>query len=115
MMDSPPPGAAYFNMALSASDYVNDVTFSSGLVILTSSERLIFTLKRQYPDGIKNKTRQNKPAGSSQTAEPAVMEKSTALIMVEIIEYVSQSVVVKTIIKKSTGNIVSCHLIVGKD
>jgi len=35
----------------------------------------------------------------------AEMEKSKAHIIVEIIEYVSNSVVMKTIIKKSTGNI----------
>jgi quercetin dioxygenase-like cupin family protein len=33
------------------------------------------------------------------------LEKSTAHIVVEIIEYVPNSVVIKTIIKKSTGNI----------
>jgi quercetin dioxygenase-like cupin family protein len=33
------------------------------------------------------------------------VEKSKAHIIVEIIEYVSNSVVIKTIIKKSTGNI----------
>ena len=33
------------------------------------------------------------------------LEKSTAHIIVEIIEYVSNAVVTKTIIKKSTGNI----------
>jgi quercetin dioxygenase-like cupin family protein len=33
------------------------------------------------------------------------IEKSKALIIVEIIEYVPNSVVIKTIIKKSTGNI----------
>jgi quercetin dioxygenase-like cupin family protein len=33
------------------------------------------------------------------------MEKSKSHIIVEIIEYVSNSVVIKTIIKKSTGNI----------
>ena len=35
----------------------------------------------------------------------AEIEKSTALIMVEIIEYIPNSVVSKTILKKSTGNI----------
>ena len=35
----------------------------------------------------------------------AELEKSTAHIIVEIIEYVSNAVVTKTIIKKSTGNI----------
>src|ERR1700735_3367248 len=33
------------------------------------------------------------------------LEKSSAHIIVEIMEYVSNSVVIKTIIKKSTGNI----------
>jgi quercetin dioxygenase-like cupin family protein len=33
------------------------------------------------------------------------LEKSKAMIIVEIIEYVDDSVVIKTIIKKSTGNI----------
>jgi hypothetical protein len=33
------------------------------------------------------------------------LEKSTAHIIVEIIEYVPNSVVIKTIIRKSTGNI----------
>jgi quercetin dioxygenase-like cupin family protein len=33
------------------------------------------------------------------------MEKSVSHIIVEIIEYVSNSVVIKTILKKSTGNI----------
>jgi len=38
------------------------------------------------------------------------VEKAKALIIVEIIEYVPNSVVIKTIIKKTTGNItaVSC-------
>lgn len=38
------------------------------------------------------------------------VEKAKALIVVEIIEYVPNSVVIKTIIKKTTGNIsaVSC-------
>jgi quercetin dioxygenase-like cupin family protein len=37
--------------------------------------------------------------------EPLELEKSKAIIVVEIIEYVPDSVVIKTIIKKSTGNI----------
>ncbi|SMO94804.1 hypothetical protein [Fodinibius sediminis] len=36
---------------------------------------------------------------------PVELEKSKALIIVEIIEYVPDSVVIKTIIKKTTGNI----------
>lgn len=38
-------------------------------------------------------------------SEDTELEKSTAHIIVEIIEYVSNSVVTKTIVKKSTGNI----------
>ncbi|NGP87554.1 cupin domain-containing protein [Fodinibius halophilus] len=37
--------------------------------------------------------------------EYSELEKSKAMIVVEIIEYVPDSVVIKTIIKKSTGNI----------
>jgi len=37
--------------------------------------------------------------------DTAELEKSSAHIIVEIIEYVPNSVVIKTIIKKSTGNI----------
>ncbi|MDZ7776149.1 MAG: hypothetical protein U5L09_11390 [Bacteroidales bacterium] len=33
------------------------------------------------------------------------LEKAKILIIVEIIEYVSNSVVIKTIIKKTTGNV----------
>jgi quercetin dioxygenase-like cupin family protein len=45
-----------------------------------------------------NKLKEAKPG----TAE---LEKSKAHIIVEIIEYMANSVVIKTIIKKSTGNI----------
>lgn len=37
--------------------------------------------------------------------ESSELEKSKAMIIVEIIEYVPDSVVIKTILKKSTGNI----------
>lgn len=37
--------------------------------------------------------------------DPSELEKSKANITVEIIEYVTNSVVIKTILKKSTGNI----------
>ena len=39
------------------------------------------------------------------TPDNAELEKAKSHIIVEIIEYVSNSVVIKTIIKKSTGNI----------
>ncbi|HZY35605.1 MAG TPA: cupin domain-containing protein [Mucilaginibacter sp.] len=41
----------------------------------------------------------------SHSPESTELEKSSAHIVVEIIEYVPNSVVIKTIIKKSTGNI----------
>lgn len=46
--------------------------------------------------------------------EPTEMEKSKALIVVEIIEYASDSVVIKTIIKKSTGNITAVSFDAGE-
>jgi quercetin dioxygenase-like cupin family protein len=41
----------------------------------------------------------------NQRSDNAELEKSKSHIIVEIIEYVPNSVVIKTIIKKSTGNI----------
>ena len=38
-------------------------------------------------------------------ADSSELEKSKAHIIVEIIEYMANAVVIKTIIKKSTGNI----------
>ena len=49
-----------------------------------------------------NEETKQKTPSSSNTGE---VERSKALIIVEIIEYVSNSVLSKTIIKKSTGNI----------
>src|SRR5688572_28741985 len=46
----------------------------------------------------------NKTEGNGKPAEFEI-EKSKAHIIVEIIEYMANSVVIKTIIKKSTGNI----------
>ena len=45
------------------------------------------------------KINQDKKSGNSE------LEKSKAHIIVEIIEYMTNSVVIKTIIKKSTGNV----------
>jgi quercetin dioxygenase-like cupin family protein len=39
------------------------------------------------------------------TKDSGEVEKSMALITVEIIEYIPNSIVIKTILKKSTGNI----------
>ena len=43
--------------------------------------------------------------GKSQAPEKNELEKAKSHIIVEIIEYVPNSVVIKTIIRKSTGNI----------
>ena len=53
----------------------------------------------QVKSNIMNKTNQD---GKTQNPE---LEKSKSHIIVEIIEYMANSVVIKTIIKKSTGNI----------
>jgi quercetin dioxygenase-like cupin family protein len=42
------------------------------------------------------------------------IEKSKALIIVEIIEYVPDSVVIKTIIKKTTGNVSAVSFDIGE-
>ena len=47
----------------------------------------------------------SKPAAIKSKANNAELEKAKAHIIVEIIEYMTNSVVIKTIIKKSTGNI----------
>ena len=52
----------------------------------------------------KKKIKNNKP-DDKQQGDSSEMEKSKSHIIVEIIEYMANSVVIKTIIKKSTGNI----------
>jgi quercetin dioxygenase-like cupin family protein len=47
----------------------------------------------------------NKKKGEKEVAELLELEKSKGHIIVEIIEYMANSVVIKTIIRKSTGNI----------
>src|SRR5436190_22989410 len=53
----------------------------------------------------KDKTGGNDTPGSKEKPVAHELEKSKAHIIVEIIEYMTNSVVIKTIIKKSTGNI----------
>lgn len=53
----------------------------------------------QVKSNIMDKKNQDGKAGNSE------LEKSKSHIIVEIIEYMANSVVIKTIIKKSTGNI----------
>jgi quercetin dioxygenase-like cupin family protein len=54
---------------------------------------------------IKEKIGENNIHGSTEKPVNLELEKSKAHIIVEIIEYMANSVVIKTIIKKSTGNI----------
>ncbi|HEV7782095.1 MAG TPA: cupin domain-containing protein [Chitinophagaceae bacterium] len=54
---------------------------------------------------VKKKTGPPGSAGGRAKMESAELEKSKSHIIVEIIEYMTNSVVSKTIIKKSTGNI----------
>ncbi len=52
-----------------------------------------------------NKDNTNNPAPLENKPDPNEMEKAKSHIIIQIIEYVPNSVVIKTIIKKSTGNI----------
>ena len=52
-----------------------------------------------------NKEEKTNKAKGKEKPTNAELEKATAHIIVEIIEYMANSVVIKTIIKKSTGNI----------
>ena len=54
---------------------------------------------------ITDKGEKSNKTGSKKKPDIGDLEKSTSHIIVEIIEYVPNSVVSKTIIKKSTGNI----------
>ena len=53
----------------------------------------------------KDKQNTPNPAGGGKNIGPVELEKTKVHIIVEIIEYVPNSVVSKTIIKKSSGNI----------
>jgi quercetin dioxygenase-like cupin family protein len=53
----------------------------------------------------KEKKVKSNHTGNDRKPDAGELEKSKSHIIVEIIEYVSNSVVIKTIIKKSTGNI----------
>lgn len=57
-----------------------------------------------------NTMKENKKHINSKKVEHSDVEKSKAFIKVEILEYVPNSVVIKTIIRKTTGNVsaVSC-------
>jgi quercetin dioxygenase-like cupin family protein len=52
-----------------------------------------------------NKTEETKKSPHQKKTEGSELEKGKSHIIVEIIEYVPNSVVIKTILKKTTGNI----------
>ncbi len=54
---------------------------------------------------MENKIPNDNSQASEDSSPKAELEKSKSHIIVEIIEYLTNSVVIKTIIKKSTGNI----------
>ena len=56
-------------------------------------------------DNQDNKKEKSNKAGIKEKVDIIELEKSKAHIIVEIIEYMANSVVIKTIIRKSTGNI----------
>ena len=56
-------------------------------------------------DNQDNKKEKSNKAGIKEKVDIIELEKSKAHIIVDIIEYMANSVVIKTIIRKSTGNI----------
>jgi quercetin dioxygenase-like cupin family protein len=90
---------------------VNDITYSRRYVIKTTKERASLGLIASLMD-VKGKnvdSRNKKIKGGNNDgnghSDNNELEKAKSHIIVEIIEYISNSVVSKTIIKKSTGNI----------
>lgn len=57
----------------------------------------------------------NNPVDKSEASQYTELKKSEAHIIVEIIEYVPNAVVSKTIIKKSTGNITAMSFYRGEE
>lgn len=57
----------------------------------------------------------NKTGDSNEISQNAEVKKSEAHIIVEIIEYIPNAVVSKTIIKKSTGNITAMSFYRGEE
>jgi len=60
-------------------------------------------------------TEKNKSSDKAEIAQNAELKKSEAHIIVEIIEYIPNAVVSKTIIKKSTGNITAMSFYRGEE
>ena len=78
---------------------MNDVNFLENCITIKWRNNLSFATKNRSTISIMdNEIKKGAPDSSE-------MEKSKSHIIVEIIEYMTNSVVIKTIIKKSTGNI----------
>jgi quercetin dioxygenase-like cupin family protein len=82
---------------------VNHVNFI--MIHVTLNQKMIFTFTKSG-DIMKNNKKGNKDAE---------LEKSVSHIIIEIIEYVPNAVVSKTIIKKSTGNITAMSFAEGEE
>lgn len=63
----------------------------------------------------KEKNPQNTPSIKISAMENTEVENSKVFIIVEIIEYVPNAVVIKTIIKKSTGNVTAVSVDTGEN
>ena len=88
---------------------VNDVTYLCSCVTLSQQRVPNFVVSRE-PLNLNSMDDQDKTVIGNKTdgvekPDSKELEKSKTHIIVEIIEYVPNSVVIKTIIKKSTGNI----------
>jgi|GEM_PF-52080 len=64
---------------------------------------------------IKAENAQNNPSFKVIAMEHQEVEKSKAFIIVEIIEYVPNAVVIKTIVKKTTGNVTAVSIDSGEN
>lgn len=75
--------------------------FVESLYLVTSKNGLLACRTNHE----RNKTDKMNKKESNTQQDNVELEKSTAHIIVEIIEYIPNSVVIKTILRKSTGNI----------
>lgn len=88
---------------------MNDITFLADYIMLKYREPHIFVVSPNTEnfnsmDNKKKIITGAKTDGAEKT-DGTELEKSKAHIIVEILEYVPNSVVIKTVIRKSTGNI----------
>lgn len=61
------------------------------------------------------KTNNNKAVATDKLIDPSELEKSKSHIIVEIIQYIPNAVLSKTIIKKTTGNITASSFDAGEE